>query len=232
MFHIDLTTSAGIFTALFHISNLMAFLAFLLRDQLQLRMLMAVSLFMQGLYYYAIPAGPLYDPLFWKVVSLLANFLMIVLVFGGKLDFGIPQDLRGLFEKISVLTPGQFRKLIAIATRTTGTGEAILISGTVPTHLHYLLRGRAEIKKFDQIADIETGAFLGEIAFLNGGAATASVVLPQGSECLSWEQVQLKKLMQSDKTIDIALRGIFIHDLADKVAKSMPLPTAATRDSP
>jgi hypothetical protein len=72
----------------------MAFLAFLLRDQLQLRLLMGLSLFLQALYYYAIPGGPLFDPLFWKVVSFVANLVMIVLVFGGKLDFGIPEDLR------------------------------------------------------------------------------------------------------------------------------------------
>ena len=65
----SLFTATTLFTALFHVSNLMAFLAFLLRDQLQLRLMMAVSLFLQGLYYYAIPGGPFFDPLFWKVVS-------------------------------------------------------------------------------------------------------------------------------------------------------------------
>ena len=91
----------------------MAFLAFLLRDQLQLRLLMGLSLFLQALYYYAIPGGPLFDPLFWKVVSFVANLVMIVLVFGGKLDFGIPEDLRILYDKMAVLSPGQFRKLIS-----------------------------------------------------------------------------------------------------------------------
>lgn len=223
MFNFDITTPEGIFTALFHISNLLAFLSFLLRDQLQLRILMAISLFLQALYYYAIPAGPLYDPLFWKVVSFLANLLMIVLVFGGKLDFGIPQDLRGLFEKISVLTPGQFRKLIGVSTRTKGTGEAILVSGVEPSQLHYLLRGTAELKKQEHVASIAAGSFLGEIAFLNGGVASASVLLPEGAECLSWDHARLKKLMQGDKTIDIAMRGVFNHDLAAKVANSLPL---------
>lgn len=224
MFNIDFTSPAGIFTVLFHISNLLAFLSFLLRDQLKLRILMAISLFLQGLYYYAIPTGPFYDPLFWKIVSFLANLLMIVLVFGGKLDFGIPQDLRGLFDKISVLTPGQFRKLIAVSSRTLGTGEAILVSGVEPSQLHYLLRGSAELKKQAHISSIATGSFLGEITFLNGGVASASVLLPEGAECLSWDREKLHRLMQSDKTIDIAMRGVFNHDLAAKVAGSIPIP--------
>ena len=184
---------------------------------------MASSLFLQGLYYYAIPSGPLYDPLFWKIVSFLANLLMIVLVFGGRLDFGIPQELRGLYEKINVLTPGQFRKLVKEARPTYGTGEAILIAGIAPSHLHFLLKGSAEISKHKQIAKIAAGAFLGEIAFLNGGMATATVVLPTGAECLSWETKKLALLMQRDSAVDIAMRGIINRDLASKVANSLPL---------
>jgi hypothetical protein len=223
---IDWTSPALIFTILFHVSNLMAFLAFLLRDQMQLRLLMAVSLFLQGLYYYAIPGGPLVDPLFWKVVSFFANMIMIVLVFGGRLDFGIPADLRPLFDKISVLSPGQFRKLIKASTRTQAGPALILTEGEKPTHLHYLLRGEATLVKGTHHNNIQADIFLGEIAFLNHGVASASVKLNEGAECISWKTDDLSSLMRKDKAIDIAMRGVFNHDLAAKVAVSFPLITA------
>jgi hypothetical protein len=222
---IDWTSPQTIFTILFHVSNLMAFLAFLLRDQMHLRLLMAVSLFLQGLYYYAIPGGPLIDPLFWKVVSFLANLIMIVLVFGGRLDFGIPADLRTLFDKISVLSPGQFRKLIKTSTRTSSGLAAILTEGEKPTHLHYLLKGEATLHKGTHQHAIQPDTFLGEIAFLNQGAASATVTLNEGAECISWKTDDLRALMRKDKAIDIAMRGVFNHDLAAKVAKSVPLIT-------
>jgi len=136
-----------IFLIFFHVSNLMAFLAFLLRDQLQLRLLMAVSFVMQGLYYYSVPGGPLFDPLFWKIVSFIANVGMIVLLFGGKIDFGIPDELRGLFRQIAVLTPGQFRKLVAFAGRSKPDDMPLLVEGDHPHQLYYLIRGQAEITK-------------------------------------------------------------------------------------
>jgi hypothetical protein len=221
-------TSASIFTILFHVSNLMAFLAFLLRDQLQLRLMMAVSFVLQGLYYYSIPGGPLFDPLFWKVVSFAANIGMIILVFGGKLDFGVPQDLRSLFDKIRVLSPGQFRKLIAGSQRLHGTGQEILTEGVKPTQLYFLIKGEAHIIKQGQTTLLASGIFLGEITFLNGTSASATVVLPVAAECLTWDAALLRQLLKRDTAINIAMRGIFNSDLAAKLANSMPMPKAAS----
>jgi Cyclic nucleotide-binding domain len=219
----DYLNPTFLFTALFHISNLMAVLAFLLRDQLQLRLLMAVSFFLQGLYYFAIPGGPFFDPLFWKIVTFLTNSLMIVLMFGGRLDFGIPADLRSLFEKIHVLTPGQFRKLIKSSTRSVETDQPLLVEGQRPDKLHYLLKGQASITKGQTRHTVAAGIFLGEIAFLNGTEASATVQLQDGAECVTWDSHTLQMLMHKDKSLDIAMRGIFNHDLATKVANSVPL---------
>lgn len=223
-FHLplDLGTAGGVFTLLFHVSNLLAFLSFLLRDQLHLRLLMALSLALQALYYFAIPAGPLWDPLFWKVVSFLANAVMIVLVFGGRLDFGIPADLRPLFARLCVLSPGNFRKIAAITRRTAGTGQVLLQEGVVPTALHYLLAGQARVDKQGQSATLQAGTFLGEIAFLNGTPASATVVLLDGAQCATWDSAHLHKLMEAVPAIDIAMRGVFNRDLAVKVARSLP----------
>jgi hypothetical protein len=218
----SLFTVTTLFTVLFHVSNLMAFLAFLLRDQLQLRLMMALSLFLQGMYYYAIPGGPFVDPLFWKVVSFLANMLMIVLVFGGRIDFGIPPDMRGLYDRISVLSPGQFRKLVKLSKRTTASASPLLVEGQRPTELHYLLKGHCSIAKGNAAFPIGAGVFLGEIAFLNTAPASATVRLAEGAECATWNSEDLKSLMRRDKAIDIAMRGVFNHDLAAKLASSVP----------
>ncbi len=222
----DILSFGNVFVLLFHLSNLLAFLAFLLRDQLQLRLLMAISLFLQAMYYYAVPGGPLFDPLFWKVVSFLANMVMIVLVFGGRLDFGIPQDLRALFDKMAVLTPGQFRKLTARTVRVTGGGSAILTEGMKPDRLYYLLKGDVQIIKNRQTVKLEAGAFLGEIAFLSELPASATVVLNEGAECIAWNRAALLQMMKKDAALDIAMRGFFNHDLAYKVARSVPIAPA------
>jgi CRP-like cAMP-binding protein len=145
------------------------------------------------------------------------------MVFSGRLDFGIPADLRGLFEKISVLSPGQFRKLIRDAKRSSASENPLLIEGQMPLRLHYLLRGHVEIAKGQSRHRISSGVFLGEVAFLNVSLASATVRLDEDAECLSWDSATLHSLMAKDKSIDIAMRGIFNHDLAAKVANSLPI---------
>jgi CRP-like cAMP-binding protein len=217
-------TATFFFTVLFHASNLMAFLAFLLRDQLQLRVMMALSLFLQALYYWSIPGGPFIDPLFWKVVSFIANLGMIIVVFGGMVDFGIPKDMRKLFEKINVLSPGQFRKLIKISKRQTFSETPLIVEGERPLHLHYLLSGQAMMQKGATHHVLDAGVFLGEIAFLNHTTASATIALLPGANCVSWPADGLRDLMQKDRALDIAMRGVFNHDLALKVANSVPRP--------
>lgn len=221
-FHLPFMGS--IFVLLFHVSNMVVFLAFLLRDQLQLRILMGLSFVLQGLYYWSVPGGPLLDPLFWIVVSFIGNMVMIFMVFGGRLDFGVPEDLRPLYERMAVLTPGQFRKLAARTVRIHGAGTAILTEGMKPDRLYYLLRGEVQLIKNRQASVLQAGTFLGEIAFLSDLPATATVVLKEDAFCLAWNRAALLQLMKKEPAIDIAMRGFFNHDLAHKVARSAPIP--------
>ncbi len=211
------------FSVLFHLANLLLFLALLLRDQLQLRLVLGLSLLLQAAYYFAVPGGPFLDPLFWGIAALAANAVMLAMVVSGRLDFGFPEDLRELYDKMAVLTPGKFRKLIARTVRVPGGGAAILTESMKPDRLYYLLKGEAQVIKNRQTATLQAGTFLGEIAFLSEMPASATVVLNPGAECLAWNRAALLQMMRKDAAIDIAMRGFFNHDLAYKVARSVPI---------
>ena len=214
---------------LYHIANGLAFFSFLLRDQLRLRSLLCVSFILQAVYYYVIPNGPIYDALFWKIVTIAANLGMIFLVFGSSIDFGIPDELRKLYHRIHVLAPGQFRRLIANAARTKNGGQTILVEGQKPEQLFYLLKGSARLVKAGQASELNDHIFLGEIAFLADGPASATVTLSSDAECIVWNVDELHKLMKADAAIDIAIRGLFNRDLAAKVASSMPYNTEPSK---
>ncbi len=215
--------AATFFVVLFHLSNLFAFVSFLLRDQMKLRLLMGLSLAMQAAYYFTIPGGPLFDSLFWKVVSFIANLGVILIILKDNLDVGIPTYLRNLFVRLKVLTPGQFRKLVAQTTRVEGHRQAILSEGMRPDRLYFLLEGEAHVIKNRQSTTIKAGTFLGEVAFLSDLPASATVILNPGAVAVSWRSEALHALMRKDAFIDIAMRGFFNHDLAMKVARSAPV---------
>ena len=220
--------SAVLFPLLFHVGNAVALLALLLKDQLSLRIVLLVSLVLQGIYYFGVPGGPLIDPLLWKVILVTANLAMIIALFHDRLPFGIAGDLAPLFTKISVLTHGQFRRLIRPAGRVHGKVDAppILVQGEPASALFYLISGTASVQKHGQKIVVPAGSFLGEISFLTHHAATATVTLDEAAECLAWPTGALTALLAKDATLDIAVRGLLNHDLARKVSAS-PLAHAA-----
>ncbi len=215
-----LITPGFLFSALYHVANGLALLSLLMRDQFHLRLIFAVSLILQGIYYAALPGGPLFDPLLWKIFSSATNFAMIGVLFYDRIDFGIKDSLNDLRDRIKVLTPGQFRRLTAAAKHVHGPCANILVQDEIPDTIYYVIKGHATVHKDGGMIKLSHGSFLGEIAFLTGGAATATVSLDSDAECVCWSHADLHALAEKDVAIDIALRGLFNHDLALKVARS------------
>jgi Cyclic nucleotide-binding domain len=220
----ELATKSNLLLIIYNVGNLMAFLAFWPKDILQLRWFMAWSMGLLSIYFYTLPGGPILNALLWMVPTFLVNIWMIIEIHRERIDHGIADDLRPLYNKIAVLTPGQFRKLTAESVRVTGGDKTILVDGQPSKQLHFLLKGEAVLDKGKKSHRIQSGAFLGEVGFINNTPATGTVRLVGNAECLSWESTALHNLMKKDMTIDIAMRGIFNHDLAAKLANSVPLP--------
>jgi CRP-like cAMP-binding protein len=215
-----LTTPAFLFPALYHLANGLALLSLILRDQLHLRLVMAVSMVLQAFYYFALPGGPLLDPLMWKIFTSITSLIMIFLIFRDRMDFGISAELRGLFNKIKVLSAGEFKRLLKPAQKLSGKHDNILVQGELPNTLYYLMSGHALLVKDGIRRQISSGVFLGEIAFLTKSPATATVSIEEDASCLSWSYDALAHVMNKETAIDIAMRGLFNHDLARKVSQS------------
>ncbi len=213
---------------LFHIANAIAFLAFLFRDQLYLRAITVVSMVLQSVYYFTIIGGPLYNPLFWKAVTFLLNAAMIVLLFRDRIGYGIDPRTRPLYDQLEVLSYGQFRRLVAAGRRIDGPA-ALIEEGRRPAALYYVLSGEAEVRKAGETLSIGPHIFLGEIAFLTGGTASASVRLAEEAHCIAWDVTVLRALMAKERAIDIALRGLMNRDLAAKTARSALGPSVDRR---
>ncbi|MBN9026471.1 MULTISPECIES: cyclic nucleotide-binding domain-containing protein [Kaistia] len=205
---------------IFHVGNAIALIAYLFRDQIHLRVVVIVSMILQSSYYVLISAGgPLWDPLSWKILTIVVNVVMIALLFRDRLRFGIDDEVKPLFEAFGVLSPGQFRRLLACAERR-GGAMPLTERGVRPTSLFHVLSGAAEVNKDGRRLGVGAGSFIGEIAFLTGGPATADVRLQAGARVLQWDVGRLRALMRKEKAIDIALRGLLSHDLAVKTSHS------------
>jgi hypothetical protein len=53
------------------------------------------------------------------------------------------------------------------------------------------------------------------------------VTLDEDAECVAWPTTELTAMLAKDAALDIAMRGLFNHDLARKVSASALSPEAA-----
>lgn len=198
-------------------------LGLLLRDEMVMRGLVLTGVFLDLAYFALLP-----DPLIPSMAT--AAVLCGLVLAGGYLmvrersTLGLTAREKRLFEAYRTLTPGQFRKLNRLGrTYQTTAKTDIIMEARLPNDLFYIEGFRFEVVKSGQAAEARGPAFAGEIAFLTGNVASATVTLPPGTPYTAWSVAELERLMRRNAALRNALTARFSLDLAVKVAASMPM---------
>ena len=61
------------------------------------------------------------------------------------------------------------------------------------------------------------GSMIGEMSFIRGGAASASVFATKPCRYIHWPKEQLKSLLNRNPSMDIAMKHVFSLDLTKKL---------------
>lgn len=203
----------------FNLGNFLAVVAFAVRGAITLRALAVIGAAMQTAFYLFIADAPIYYGAFWKILTCVVATAIILLILRERMGRRFDVEVRPFVQSLRLLRPGQVEKLIKLADKRLHEEQRCIISqGARPDELYYLLTGSASVKKDGVPLRVQAGTFLGEIAFVSGGVATADVLIEPGSHYLAWPVDRLTKLLSKDEQIDIALRGLINHDLARKIA--------------
>jgi CRP-like cAMP-binding protein len=84
--------------------------------------------------------------------------------------------------------------------------------------LFFLISGRAGVLVGDTlITHLNAGAFIGEIAFLTGQTATATVVVDQPARLLVFKKKTLNKIFAQDEQLSLRIHRLIGSDLAGKL---------------
>ncbi len=199
-------------------------LGFAARDELLLRTLVVTGLICDMVFY------ALHNPPIWQSVTTIATLVVVNVVLLGVIlsersTFGMSARDRQIYKAFQTLTPGQFKRVIKLADHHLAETETrVLTEGTVSDRLYFLETDGFALEKQGVRYPAKGPGFIGEIVFLQGGVASASVFVPQGARYVSWPVDGLKRLMKRRQPISNALVARFSADLAGKLAQSVPLP--------
>ena len=204
-----------------HLAAIIGVAALALRDQLRLRSVLLVSIALNIVYYAGAKNGPSWDDVFWNAVTLLTNLWVLITLILDRTHVGLTNEEERLFQAFGSLSPGEFRKLVKLATWATAEEATVLTEeGLTPDHLFYVLDGVVTIAKAGRVSAILPPTFIGEVAFLKDRPASATVCVDAGTRYLAWSAAALKSHFTKKQSLRVAVMRLLSADLAIKVARA------------
>ncbi len=135
--------------------------------------------------------------------------------------YRMSEEEQRLFRLLDGLSPGEFRRLAKIGHWHRGEGATVLTEEQKPLdRLYYVLDGAITIDKAGHRFEIPPETFIGEVAFLTGRPASATVTVRDSAHYVAWDKAALRRLQMRAPSLSIALHAALNKDMAIKVAKA------------
>lgn len=205
-----------------HLSYLILALSYWLTNIYWLRVLAVLGSALE-IIYFTYTGGDLAVGIGWTVVFILINLFHLVILTKERLSLRLPEaDAPLLRESLSGLSDFQIAKLLRAADWKDYVAGDVLTRQDAPVDaLYFLCRGRANVEvsgKF--VTYLEKGTFIGEIAYLTGNPATATVTIDEPSRVLAFSKMKMARVVASDEQISGIMYQLLGRDLAMKMRRT------------
>jgi Cyclic nucleotide-binding domain len=206
---------------LVHVAALFTLFCFLFRDQIKLRIFAAIGDLLLSLYYFVAFKDPLWNAMAWSLLNVVINTAMILIILKDGREGGMSDDELSLFRNLDTLTPGQFRKLAKQGTWHRAEEMVTLTTeGEALDTLYYVLSGEVTVRKANRDLRVDPKLFIGELAFMRGRPATATVTVSGDAHYISWSHEDLEKLFKRNEDLRTSMKLLIGRDMAEKMANS------------
>ena len=212
-----------VYEVLGHLSYTLTGLSFFMRDMMLLRVLSIASCVVGIVYGYLIPSGPLWLVIFWLILFLVINVGRIIHLTLERRGVSFSEEERELYRTVfHRFGPVEFLKLIRLgAWRSAEPGEHLTRQGEALEDLKLIYNGEVAIERDGaEVARSRDGTLIGEMSYVQGGNATATVRVLRPTHYLSWPRKELRRLLKRNPTMDLAMQTVFSMDLTRKLTQA------------
>jgi len=204
-----------------HLGALLYFVGFLFRNQILLRSFAMAADLSYLIYYLNAADKPLWSAVYWNLVILLLNGVMLVMIFRDNSSTGFTENELKLYRRLKSLAPPDFRKIIRLGKWHRTKADTILtVEGQPLNSLLYILEGELLIEKSGRKIKAMPHMFVGEIAFVTKEPASATVTASPGTLYIRWSYADLTRAQSKNDSLRNALVLILNTDMAKKLAQS------------
>lgn len=161
----------------------------------------------------------------WAAVLIAINGFHLYRLYresSGKADKGpAEEDDPMLRLALSGLNDTQISRLMKAAeVKECDSGDVLTRQKKPVNSLYFLYAGRVNVEVDGKtVAALDNGAFIGEIAYLTGKPATATVVVDKPSRVLTFSRSRLNKVIAEDPQISGIIYELLGRDLARKMGQ-------------
>jgi CRP-like cAMP-binding protein len=205
-----------------HIAYMMLALSYILTNMYWLRIMAVVSMVLE-IIYFMYTGGNLVTAIFWTAIFICINAYQLFLLTREKLSLRLPEKEAPLLrEALSGLDDGQISQLLKAAEwKDFQPGEVLTRQDAPVDALYFLCSGRANVEvNRSMVTYLEKGSFIGEIAYLTGNPATATVVIDEAARVLKFSKMRMAKVIAADPQINGIIYQLLGRDLAMKMRRA------------
>ena len=208
-------------------------LGLLLRDQLKLRLALLAGGAFYILYYLSVGDAPMWDAALGSALMLCANLYGLCSLLLSRLSFSLTPEERAALGVLGPVEPGLLRGLMRQGRRQVLEEPLIATrQGARPDRLWWVIEGAPRIEKDGAVFTGAPQSFVGEASWMLGGPASATVTLPAGTHCISWDRKALARRLRRRPRQAEAMHAMIGMDMARKVAASGGRARAAAAAEP
>jgi hypothetical protein len=211
------------------LASILTMVAYLLRDILWLRFLTILACFAGVIFGYMWPPSPIWTVIAWNTLFAIINIVQIAIIIRDRTGIRFTEEEKELHETLfKKFAPFEFMKLMRIADwRQAAPGEIVTTEGQQLNEVMMIYNGLLAVEvKGEKKAELQDGHFIGEVSFISGGAATATVRAIEPTRYIAWPKQEIDGLLARNPSMHIAMQGMLTIDLSKKLTRRAPSFTA------
>jgi hypothetical protein len=205
-----------------HAASILTTIAYLVKDILWLRVLTVFACIAGIIFNYYAPATPLWVVIYWNLLFLVINLVQIGIIVKERREVSFTEEEQELYETLfKNFAPFEFMKLLRVGRWLEAKKEQVLaVEQKQLEEVMLIYNGHVEVEAEGQtIAQLKDGSFIGEMSFITGGAATATVKALEPTRYLSWSKEDLRKLLKRNPSMRFAMQTVLSTDLTKKLMR-------------
>jgi CRP-like cAMP-binding protein len=181
----------------------------------------AIASGLTGVFYYGFLTGDDISAM-WEFTFTMVNAIQLAIVLLAGRRRLISDDEKMLIETVMPTLERNLRaRILKLADwQTRQPGDVLMEEGQAKPKLVFIARGAASVEREGKIVGVcGPGDFLGEMSFLTGKPASATVRVGNEIRCCLFDPATLKRLIQRNPGIKQALEYSFNRNLVGKLER-------------